>query len=160
MSARGEIEVHIPRATYQLVVPQRPAPEGERRHQGYTGHAHFWERALSRRQIMRTAAVGSAVVLGSGFVAPGLAFAKKGPSAPRPIPETLFPGAPFHVLPPDSEEPSTIYDFNGFIGATEIQGTGTGGGTSGLLFDVDMRFMSGVYVGTDGLVHRGAFSFV
>ncbi|HET8907516.1 MAG TPA: hypothetical protein VFN11_11185 [Ktedonobacterales bacterium] len=152
--------MHIPRTTYQLVATPRPSPASARPHRGYTGHAHFWERALSRRQIMRTAAFGSAVVVGSGLLAPGLAFAKKGSSAPKPIPETLFPGAPFHVLSPDSEEPSTIYDFNGFIGATEIQGTGTGDGTSGLLFDVDMRFMKGVYVGVDGLVHQGAFSFV
>jgi hypothetical protein len=109
---------------------------------------------------MRTAAVGSAVAFRSGLVMPGLALAKKRSSAPTPIPETLFPGAPFHVLPPNSEEPSTIYNFNGFVGATEIQGTGTGGGTSGLLFDVDMRFMKGVYVGVDGLAHQGAFSFV
>jgi hypothetical protein len=68
----------------------------------------------------------------------------------------LFPGTPFHVMFPDSEEPSSITDFNGFVGATDIQGTGT----SGLLFDLDMRFMKGVYVGMDGRVHRGTFGFV
>jgi hypothetical protein len=121
------------------------------------GHTHFWERALSRRQIIKTAAGGTAVAVGTGLLRPGLAQAVRKPSAaPKPIPETLFPGAPFHILAPDSEEPSAIYDFNGFVGATEIQGTGT----DGLLFDVDMRFMQGVYVGVDDRVHQGTFGFV
>ena len=121
------------------------------------GHAHFWERALSRRQVIKTAAGGTAAALGSGLWMPGLAQAARKTSAdPKPIPETLFPGAPFHVLSPASEEPSTIYDFNGLVGATEIQGTGT----DGLLFDVDMRFMQGVYVGVDGRMHQDTFGFV
>ena len=45
-----------------------------------------------------------------------------------------------------------------------MQGTGTAtnpdGTTETLLFDTDMRFMSGVYVGQDGAVHKGAFGFV
>jgi hypothetical protein len=60
------------------------------------------------------------------------------------------------VLGPGTKEPSTMTDFNGFIGAVEIQGTGTGG----LLFDVDMRFMEGAYVGVDSRVHQGTFGFV
>jgi hypothetical protein len=125
--------------------------------QGPRGHAHFWERALSRRQIIKSAAGGTAVAIGTGLLRPGMAQAAPKLSAdPKPIPETLFPGAPFHILSPDSEEPSAIYDFNGFVGATEIQGTGT----DGLLFDVDMRFMQGVYVGVDDRVHQGTFGFV
>jgi hypothetical protein len=134
------------------LLPSTPG-EGQR----HTGHAHFWQRALSRRQVIRTAAGGTAAVLGSGLLVPGMAqAAKSGTAAPRPIPETLFPNTPFHVLSPDSEEPSSIYDFNGFVGATDIQGTGTGG----LLFDLDMRFMKGRYVGVDGRLHRGTFGFV
>lgn len=151
--------MRITQSAYNLIAPPRltsPTPGGEQQQQAYVGHAHFWERALSRRQIIGTAAVGSAVVLGSGLLTPGLVAAKPSSSAPKPIPETLFPNAPFHVLSPASEEPSTIYDFNGFVGATDIQGTGTGG----LLFDVDMRFMKGVYVGVDGRVHQGTFAFV
>jgi hypothetical protein len=112
---------------------------------------------VSRRQIIQTAAGGSAAMLGSGLLLPRVAqAAAPSGAAPRPIPEVIFPDAPFHVLGPGSEEPSTIYDFNGFVGATEIQGTGTGG----LLFDVDMRFMQGVYVGVDGRVHQDTFGFV
>jgi len=155
---RGEIEMHIPQSAYQFIPPPQllsPESQGEQQ-QAHIGHAHFWERALSRRQIVKTAAAGTVVVLGSGLLTPALAEAKDAAVAPKPIPETLFPGAPFHVLGPDSEEPSAITDFNGFVGATEIQGTGTGG----LLFDVDMRFMQGTYVGVDGKVHWDTFGFV
>jgi hypothetical protein len=151
--------MHIPRLDFQLMGPPHdpiPAPEGSHQH---IGHAHFWERALSRRQVIQTAAGGTAAILGSRLLAPGFAQAHADTRAfvaPRPIPESIFPGAPFHVLSPDSEEPATITDFNGFIGATEIQGTGT----DGLLFDVDMRFMQGVYVGEDGKVHQDTFGFV
>ena len=151
--------MHIPQSPYELTTPPRtldPAAKSELRPQPYVGHAHFWERAHSRRQIMRAAAAGSALVVGSGLLTPALAYAKDSSIAPKPIPETIFPGAPFHVLGPGTEEPSTMTDFNGFIGATEIQGTGTGG----LLFDVDMRFMEGTYVGVDGRVHQGTFGFV
>ena len=64
---------------------------------------------------------------------------------------------------PSADEPSAIGDFNGVVGAVELQGTGTGrqGGTSEtLLFDADMRFMQGVYVGVDGHTHQGTFGFV
>lgn len=121
------------------------------------GHAHFWERALSRRQVIASAASGTALALGASLWAPDVAEAASHTStSPRPIPEVLIPGTSFHVLSPGSEEPSTITDFNGFVGATDIQGKGT----DGLLFDVDMRFMQGVYVGLDGRVHRGTFGFV
>ena len=120
------------------------------------GHAHFWERAFSRRQVLTTAAAGTAVALGTGLFSPEVVSARGAFVAPRPIPETIFPNAPFHVLDPGGEEPSTITDFNGFVGATELQGTGT----DGLLFDVDMRFMQGAYVGVDGKVHHDTFGFV
>lgn len=157
---KGE-EMHITPAAYRPVAPpQSPSPtpgdQDTQRPRFHEGHTHPWDHAISRRTIIRTAAVGSAVVFGSGLLAPGLASAKHGSAAPRPIPETIFPGAPFHVLSPGSEEPSTITDFNGFIAATEIQGTGTGG----LLFDADMRFMQGTYVGVDGKVHHDTFGFV
>ncbi|HEX8035217.1 MAG TPA: hypothetical protein VF510_15290 [Ktedonobacterales bacterium] len=149
--------MHIPQSDYELIAPPpilNPTPEGEQQ-QVHIGHAHFWERALSRRQVITSAAAGTAVVLGSGLLAPELALAWGAPVAPKPIPETL-PGTPFHILDPGSEEPSSITDFNGFIGATEIQGTGT----DGLLFDADMRFMKGIYVGVDGKVHHATFGFV
>lgn len=152
-----ENEMRIPPPPYQPIAPpqlQTPTPEGEQ--QPYVGHAHFWERALSRRQVITTAAAGTAVVLGSGLLAPELALAGRAFVPPKPIPETIAPGAPFHILDPGSEEPSSITDFDGFVGATEIQGTGT----DGLLFDADMRFMKGKYVGVDGKIHHDTFGFV
>jgi hypothetical protein len=125
------------------------------------GHAHFWERALSRRQFLGAAvAVGGAAAM-SGLPMPSVAeAAAPGPGTPRPIPGTVAPGAPFHViLPGAGNEPSTITDFNGFSGIVDITGVGTGTGTD-LTFGADMRFMSGIFRGTDGRVHRGTFGFV
>lgn len=122
----------------------------------HVGHAHFWERALSRRAAIKTTAGGAAVMLGSGILNPVLARADADTDVnPRPIPETI-PGTPFHILLPGQGEPATITDFNGFVGITEIQGTGSGG----LLFDADVRFMQGLYVGVDGKKHHGTFSFI
>ena len=61
-------------------------------------------------------------------------------------------------------DPSSITDFNGFVGVAQVQGTGSARNPDGsieqLLYDTDMRFMSGVYVGQDGVVYKGAFGFV
>jgi len=90
-------------------------------------------------------------------------------TAPKPIPGGFEAfGKFFHVDPtspgPDTEN-STIFDFHGSIGAADVRGTGTGtntntGATSSLLFDVDMRFMQGVYIGLDGKTHTGTFSLI
>lgn len=135
----------------------------------YVGHQHFWERAMmSRRQFIATAAGATGAVLGSGLWLPGLALADS--AAPRHIPGGIQPLGPgtelFHVFPvAHGVEPSTITDFHGAIGAAEVQGTGTGtntntGTTSSLNFDVDMRFMQGVYIGMDGERHHGTFAFI
>ena len=61
-------------------------------------------------------------------------------------------------------DPSSIDDFRCQVGVADVQGTGTAtyrdGSTERLLFDTDMRFMSGSYVGFDGAVHGGAFALV
>jgi hypothetical protein len=51
-------------------------------------------------------------------------------------------------------------DFNGFIGAADVRGTATDGSGNPYLFDTDMRFMDGEYVGTDGKHYQGTFGFV
>jgi hypothetical protein len=138
----------------------------------YVGHTHFWERAmLSRRQFIGTSVGAAGAVLSSGLWLPAVAHADVQHNvAPRPIPGGIqFPFAGtevFHVFPPvHGAEPSTIFDFNGFVGVAHITGTGTGtdtatGTTTPLLFDVDNRFMQGVYVGVDGKKHRGTFGFI
>jgi hypothetical protein len=62
-------------------------------------------------------------------------------------------------------EPSTVTDFDGFIGVAHAQGTGTGtntdsGDTSPLLFDADLRFMKGVYQSVDGRILDARLLFV
>lgn len=130
---------------------------------------------------MRTTTGTAALAMGAGLLRGSLASAApRGTSSPKPIPGGLdffqlltgTPGPLFHVLPPtlylpdgSTNEPSTITDFNGFLAAAEIQGTGTAtdtstGETTQLTFDVDMRFMDGVYVGEDGRTRRGTFGFI
>jgi len=101
-------------------------------------------------------AAGAAV--GAGLI-PGTAPAAKPPNSdPVPTPTTTF-GFHFGFLGPGLD-PSSITDFNGFVGAADVQGTGVDNSGNTLLFDTDMRFMSGVYVGVDGQVHKGTFGFV
>lgn len=154
-------------------VPPRPIarpgpPAGDGRP---IGHAHFWQRALARRRFIQVSAAGATgVLLGAGVGLPGAAEAKphkKQPADPRPIPGGItIPGLGlFHIfLPGSGAEPSTITDFNGFVGITEVSGMGTqrdaAGKTGRFPFDADMRFMQGEFVGLDGKHHHGTFAFI
>ena len=107
-----------------------------------------------------------------------LVFAPRPSSAQTTLPGTfpkpiaggispLGPGTPvFHFnLPDPTSELSSITDFNGRIGVANLGGTGTGtntrtGATSSLVYDVDVRFMQGEYIGTDGKNHFGTFGFI
>ena len=130
-----------------------------------SGHAHFWERAaLSRRSFLKAAGTTLAV----GLALPSTVRATS-QTLPNPIPgglDLLGNGQIFHVyLPGSAPELSTITDFNGVLGAADVQGTWTGGGVipppnTPLLFDADIRFMSGEYIGRDGRHRQGAFAFV
>jgi len=151
---------------------------------GYTGHPHFWQRALSRRQFVRTAAGATAMVVGSGLWIPTQVAAdhgkddddhKPGGNAdPKPIPGgtdllSLLgqPSGPkYHFFfPAFGQEVSTVGDFDGFLAAAEIQGSGTARNTSTgakttLYFDADMRFMDGRYISVDGQTRRQTFGFI
>ena len=143
----------------------------------HAGHAHLGRRAMSRRQFARTAA-GAAVVgatLGSELWRPGLANADDS-FQPIPIPGGqpgfVSPsGEQFHVfgfasIVNDDAEPATITDFKGYAGLAFISGavTQTNTATDEVLtlpfVHSDMRFMKGVFRGTDGRVHQGAFALV
>jgi hypothetical protein len=143
--------------------PPRPA-----RHRG---HAHFWERAFSRRHFVRTASGATALVLGQGLWFPHLAGAAPvGGSDPRPIP--IHPISDAFGLPPlfvdfpwFGNEVSTITDFDGAVACAEVRGQGTGtdtrtGQTTRYTFDADMRFMDGTYVSLNGQTRRGTFGFI
>jgi len=123
---------------------------------------------LSRRAFIGTSAGAAGALVGaSSLLRPvsGLA-AKPFNAAPRPTANVLsLGGLDFHLTFFGAGiDPSSIGDFNGFVGVAEVQGTGTAtnpdGSTETLLFDTDMRFMKGVYVGLDGRVHKGVFGFV
>jgi hypothetical protein len=62
------------------------------------------------------------------------------------------------VFLPGTGEPSTITDFNGFVGVGVVDGT-VNGPDSGLVFEVDNRFMVGEYVGLSGRHFNAAFGF-
>jgi hypothetical protein len=122
---------------------------------------------LSRRAFLSTAAGVTAATVGAGIFRPLSAFAAPASNA-TPKPTTAVAslnGVDFHLafFGPGAD-PSTITDFNGFVGVADVQGTGTAtnadGSTEPLKFDTDMRFMSGVYVAQDGKVHKGTFGFV
>ena len=147
---------------------------GVHRHDhSHAGHAHIWRHAVSRRQFIRTAAgaAGIGAALGAGVWRPRLARADQS-DEPVPIPGgTPAAGGVFHVFtpvsidPPDAE-PITITDFNGFVGLAYISGTVTRTNTAtGEVLTLpfvnsDMRFMQGVFRGTDGQMHHGAFALV
>jgi hypothetical protein len=135
----------------------------------FRGHSHFWKRAMSRRNFAGTAAAVAGLAAGARLALAPRALAAGSPD-PRPIPggiQPFGPGTPvFHVFIIGSgEEPSTITDFNGVSGVAQVDGTWSGGGVVPppgvpLVFDTDMRFMSGEYIGLDGTHHNGGFVFV
>ena len=125
--------------------------------------SHHHRHALSRRAFMGSMASVAGAAMGVGML-PASVLAAKPSSMPKPT-ANVFDGTPFHFTGfGPATDPSSIDDFNGFVGVADVQGTGTAtnpdGTTETLLFDTDMRFMSGVYVGQDGAVHKGAFRFV
>ena len=140
----------------------------------HPNYASCWQHPLSRRQFAR-AAVGAAVVgatLGSGVLRPGWAKGR-GSNEPVPIPGGFQAGAPpktFHVFAPGpnapDQEPSTITDFNGFVGLAYLDGmvtqtnTQTGDVRRLPFLTSDMRFMQGVFRDTEGQVHQGSFALV
>jgi len=126
---------------------------------------------VSRRQFARTAA-GSALAaaVGSRFFAPSLVQAAS--FAPVPIPGgSPALGGAYHVFGPAAFDPidaelATITNLDAKVGLAYVSGMVTQtniktGDVVRLPFvNSDMRFMQGVFRGTDGKVHPGAFAFV
>jgi len=126
---------------------------------------------VSRRQFARTVAGGTlAAAVGSRLWTPSQAEAAS--FAPVPIPGgSPALGGAYHVFGPAAfdpidAEPVTITNLNASVGLAYVSGmvtqtnTKTGEVVRLPFVDSDMRFMQGVFRGTDGKVHPGAFAFV
>jgi len=120
----------------------------------------------SRAEFLRlgAGAIGAAAGIGLLEAAPAVAAT----AGPKPIPGGFsasfapVPSKPAaHVFQPlKGGELNTIGDFDGFVAASEIQGTATGSDGSKYSFDTDMRFMQGSYVDLAGQLHKGTFGFI
>lgn len=144
----------------------------------HVGHAHFWERALTRRQFLGTAAAAGGVAATAALWTPLVAQAAGG--TPKPIPggtKLPFQPTPFHFYFPTANpfsefniengkgDPSLIFDFKGNIAVADLHGTGTGtdtgtGEESAMFWAADVRTMKGTFVFQEGNTGRGAFAFI
>jgi hypothetical protein len=128
--------------------------------------SHHMQHALTRRAFIGSMAAVAGAAAGVCLIPAVVRAGKPSSTAPVPTPNTtVVGGKTFHFISfGPGVDPSSINDFNGFVGVADVRGTGTGtnpdGSTETLLFDTDVRFMSGVYVGEDGAVHKGTFGFV
>ncbi len=142
------------------------------------GHAHFWERAVSRRNMLLGTTAAAGFMVGRPFLPPRFltpARAATTATEPRPIPGgiVVLDQQRFHAYPPGRmnpldpaspiSEPSTITDFDGVLAIAQTLGRGTGvekGVEAPMTFDSDMRFMAGRYIGMDGQTYTGTFGFI
>jgi hypothetical protein len=127
------------------------------------GHDHFWSRAVSRRGFIAVGAGAAGAVALLPFLGSTVALAG-GNAEPTPIPGGSVPPpvGPHAWLPQRGLEPSTIFDFDGTVALADIFGSGeaTQNGMSwNANFNADMRFMTGRYVGLDGVTREGSFGF-
>ena len=135
--------------------------------EGLARTLHHTATRISRRQFARITG-GTAL---AGALQPAISGAS-GSFAPVPIPGgSPVIGGAYHVfgpaaIDPVDAEPSSITNHNGFVGLAYPSGmvtrtnTKTGDIQRYPFLDADMRFMEGVFRGTDGRVHQGAFAFV
>ena len=147
------------------------------------------EKWLTRRNLIRGAAgtaAGAGLLLGSGMRLPALADDdedKEKCGLPLPLPHTTAgPFGPLHFYfpgpidgsaaatdatgtHPEGRDPSTITNFEGFVGNVDLTFSGTGmdtktGATALYQFHTDTRFMKGVFIASDERRHHGAFAFI
>ena len=142
------------------------------RHHSHHCDAHAPANVMSRRQFARTTAGAAAGALALGMMPRAVQAQKKEAGVPVPIPGgTPVLGGGYQVfgpaaIDPVDAEPISITDFNGFVGLAYINGMvtqknkKTGEIKTYPMIDSDMRFMTGVYRGSDGRVHQGSFAFV
>jgi hypothetical protein len=122
---------------------------------------------VSRRTVLQAGAVGTGAALLTPFLPAGRAFADDDDDADddggiaRPIPGGFEAfGETFHVEDPSAGgEPNSLTDFKGFVAVALAGGTGQGLDGESLFYEVDNRFFSGKFIGTDGETHEGTFGF-
>jgi hypothetical protein len=141
---------------------------------------HGFTTPVSRRSFFTSAfaAAGTATLINSS--APSKLWADEDSATcgspglcdfPVPIPHFaglhfFFPGPVEGVDANTGHEPSLIFNFKGSIGGADfapIVGTGINlntGATAPYTFHADIRFMKGIFVGTDGTERRGSFVFI
>lgn len=152
-------------------------------------------RRLSRRGFIQGgigAAAGAGAALGTGLWTPVFADdeTRRSSGVPLPIPHRTFipfgpdsvatvgvhfyfPGtvdgqaSPTDPFGPHTEgrDPSTVTNFDGFIGQVDAKFNGTGrntrtGATAPYSFHTDTRFMSGEFIASDEHRHRGTLAFI
>lgn len=135
----------------------RPSPH---RH----GHHYAFDHRLTRAQFLRAAAGGAAIIASGPLVRPALA--QSASPDPKPINGSAFP--PYHFYgvqykeggPPAVYSQSSITDFDGVFGSTDVTGWGTDQLGRELYFRCDMRMMQGAYVAVDGQRRLGTFGFI
>ena len=145
---------------------------------GCRHQAHAWPRTASRRRVIQAAAGAAGLAVGGTLWWPSqVRAAQMNGAMPRPIPGglDLGDGRVIHIYnPKPGQEPSTITDFRGFVGVSHARGEGTvtkGGEAGGLsaptatgdrlVYNANMRFMQGRYVGDDGEEHNnGTAAFI
>ena len=156
---------------------RRPAQSGTQKFPVGHKHHHTWNEVFSRRRFLQ-ASLGTAaggLALGAGLLQGRRVQAANGYSDPRPIPAgspafgghfRVFGPTPDGSFDPIDADPTTITDFNGFVGLAYISGWCTRTNTTSRytqrmpFVDSDMRFMSGSYRGIDGRVRQGAFALI
>jgi hypothetical protein len=127
--------------------------------------SHHARHLMSRRAFMGSMAGVAGAAAGAALL-PSSVLARGMNAAPKPTTNTVtLNGVTFDVtFFGPSVDPASIWDFNGVVGVADVQGTGKATNPDGshetLLFDTDVRFMRGTYVGMDGHVHKGTFGFV
>jgi hypothetical protein len=126
----------------------------------------------SRQQFFRRGAIAAGGIAGLGLLDPVAAFGRSA-GDPKPIDgglkfletdpfiEFVTSNPDVHVLPPAvGLELSSIKDFKGVVGASEIRGTARGSDGTAYSFDTDMRFMQGSYLDVDDRLRTGSFGFI
>jgi hypothetical protein len=81
-----------------------------------------------------------------------------------PVEGTAAPTDPTGAQP-NGRDPSTITNFNGFIGQVDLDFSGMAtdlvtGAQSPYDFHTDLRFMRGAFIGSDERRHHGTFGFI